>query len=160
MREYETIYLLKPDIPAEQISSIKDKVSSTIQKGEGHILVHSEWGKRKLAYDVKKCRHAYYFFLQYLSPGPQVAELERILKYDDNVLKFLTVKVADLDDVQSRLATPVEPPPPPEELYSSFAGDSRGFGEGRSHYDRRSFEGPDSRGPLEDIGDISDIEED
>lgn len=118
MREFETIYLLKPDLPAEQLATIKEKISNTIKKGEGHVLSHADWGKRKLAYYVKKFRHAQYFYLQFLDSGAHVGELERILKFDDNVLKFLTVKLKDEVKVEERLAEAGKEPLPPEEPFS------------------------------------------
>ena len=123
MREYETIYVLKPDLPAEQFIKIKEKVEETLKKGEGHIISHTDWGKRRLAYQVDKFRFAQYIYLQYLDQGGSVSELERILKYDDSVLKFLTVKLNDKVVVEERLAKKQEPLPPPEEIMSSRSGD-------------------------------------
>lgn len=124
MREYETIYVLKPDLPSEQLTKLNEKVSGIIQKAEGHVLFHTDWGKLKLAYDVKKFRFAHYFYFQYLDNGDSISELERILKYDDNVLKFLTVKLRDGVSVEERLAQPKEPPLSPVEIQSSRGGES------------------------------------
>jgi len=124
MREYETVYLLKPDLPSDQLSTLKEKFTQTITKGEGHMLSQGDWGKRKLAYDLKKNRYGHYIYLQYLSTGPIVSNLERLLKLDDSVLKFLTVKLADKVDVEERLKNLGEAPLAPEEPAPSRAQES------------------------------------
>jgi len=116
MREYETIYVLKPDLPQDQVTVLKDKVQDIIQKAEGKILHHVDWGKRRMAYQVEKFQQAQYLYLQYLDQGLAVAEIERILKNDDKVLKFLTVKVEEKVNVEDRLAQGGEAPIAPEEL--------------------------------------------
>lgn len=116
MREYETIYVLKPDLPADQVKVLKDKVQDIIEKAEGKVLHHVDWGKRRLAYRVEKFQQAQYLYLQYLDKGASVAEIERILKNDDRVLKFLSVQVEEKVDVQERLARAGEAPNAPEEL--------------------------------------------
>lgn len=132
MREYETIYILQPDLSAEQITNLQEKFAKAIAKGKGHVLVHSDWGKRKLAYRVKKFRHAHYVYLQYLATGDLITELERVLKYEDAVLKFLTVKLKDRVLVEERIGQPVSPPPPPEEVHSGRSSESHGSRRGVS----------------------------
>jgi len=133
MREYETIYVLKPDLPSDQVSNLKDKVAKIITSSKGHILSHADWGKRRLAYDVQKFRYAQFIYFQYLSAGDQISELERILKYDDSVLKFLTVKLEDKVNIEERLAKPIDEPVVPEDIYSASSGDS--------YSSRRSYSG-------------------
>ncbi len=146
MREYETIYLLKPDLSPDQVKTIGEKVADLVQKHQGHVLVQSDWGKRRLAYRIEKLKFAQYIYNLYLDSGAAVAEIERILKYDDRVIRFLTVKVKDKVNVAERLAQPVKAPEPPEEVYNSQPEDPRA---------RHS--GAPRRRPQEDMGD--DIEE-
>ena len=117
MREYETIYVLKPDLPGDQVKTIQEKLKDIIAKGSGHILHHVDWGKRRLAYRVEKFQQAQYLYLQYLDQGSSIAEIERILKYDDRVLKFLTVKVEEKVNKDERIAQAGEAPLPPEEVF-------------------------------------------
>ncbi len=130
MREYETIYLLKPDLPGDVAKVLQDRLTDIIMKQEGHVLAQTDWGKRKLAYQIQKFRHAQYQYLLYLDRGNAIAELERILKYDDRVLRFLTVKLKDKVDVAERTAKPVEAPPPPDEIHSREPEEPRGRGYG------------------------------
>ncbi len=115
MREYETIYILKSDLPEEAIKSLQEKIEKIISKASGHILCHVSWGKRKFAYEIQKLKQGQYFYLQYLSLGNNLEELDRTFKYDDNVLRALTVKLKDKVDAEKRLASPVEAPPAPDE---------------------------------------------
>ncbi|MFO1464459.1 MAG: 30S ribosomal protein S6 [bacterium] len=117
MREYETIYVVKPDLPGDQVKTIQEKLKDIIEKSQGHVLHHVDWGKRRLAYRVEKFNQAQYLYLQYLDQGASVAEIERILKYDDRILKFLTVKVQDKVNKDERISRAGEAPLPPEELF-------------------------------------------
>lgn len=144
MREYETIYVLRPDLPADVSKDIQDKIDTIIQKHEGVLLVRSDWGKRKLAYPIDKLSQAQYFYFQYLAMGPLVDELERNLKYDDRVLRFLTVKLNDVVDVQARTAATVEAPEVPPEFGADhgardtssryYGSESRSYGAGSSDF--------------------------
>lgn len=150
MREYETVYLLKPDLPQDQISSVKDKYTKAISKAKGHLLSQGDWGKRKMAYNVKKIQHGHYIYLRYLGEEGLVSNLERLLRIEDNVLKFLTVKVAEDIDVKTRTkeAKKQEAPPPPEEVMRSApverGYDRRGSGRGPRS---RDFRGPERAEP-------------
>ena len=140
MREYETIYLIKPDLPLDIGKGLQDKLSEIVKKQQGHILSRADWGKRRLAYRIQKFRHAQYLYLQFLDPGPSIAEIERILKYDDRVLRYLTVKIKEKVNVEDRLAKPVEAPLPPEEFHAPEMEEGRGGGRG---YDRSRHGGDD-----------------
>ncbi|MCB1213894.1 MAG: 30S ribosomal protein S6 [Deltaproteobacteria bacterium] len=146
MREYETIYLTKPDITSEAGAKLKEKLQGALEKFGAKTLHQVDWGKRKLAYEVKKEKFGRYFYLSYLSEGNVTAELERLLKYDDSVLKFISVQVADEVDAEARLKNPGTPPSPPEEPASRYASDSASSSESSG----RSFANRDYRAPRED----------
>jgi small subunit ribosomal protein S6 len=103
MNEYETLYLLIPELASEKVEEINHKLSELIKSQGGQVLTLFNWGKKRLAYRVGKYPQGIYIYLNYLSPGTVITELERILKYDDNVLKFITVKVADQVNVEERV---------------------------------------------------------
>ncbi|MCE9625610.1 MAG: 30S ribosomal protein S6 [Deltaproteobacteria bacterium] len=155
MREYETIYVLKPDLPADQVKTIQEKLSDIITKAQGHLLHHVDWGKRRMAYQVEKFAQAQYLYLQYLDQGASVAELERILKYDDRVLKFLTVKLQEKVNKEDRLARGGEAPQAPEEAFHEEPVYDR---PPRDRYDdRRRYDGPgDDAAPSRDVADAED----
>jgi len=147
MREYEIIYLLKPDLPADATKALLEKVAEIVQKLKGHVLVKVDWGKRRLAYRIEKVKQAQYFYMLFLDEGTAVAEIERVLKYDDRVLRFLTVKLKDKVNVADRLAKPIPAPLPPEELHSYAMEEQRPMRPSGPRYrGGDSDEGPPSEG--------------
>ena len=93
MAEYETVCILKPDLAAGRIDKVKDKVHKVFADAKGEILLENDWGKRKLAYRMEKCLHGQYLYFNYKVDGSAIAELERILKYEEEIIRFLTVKI-------------------------------------------------------------------
>ena len=94
-REYETIYVLRPDAGRETSESISGRVQEVISKGQGALTRVENWGYRKLAYAVRKQTRGVYVYVKYLGDGGLVTELERNLRIQDAVLKFQTVKVSE-----------------------------------------------------------------
>ncbi len=95
MRQYETIYIVNPNLDADSLKEVVTKFSNLIKKLKGHIVNVKEWGKRRLAYDVKKFDRGYYVVLDFCGLPGVVQELERGLDLDDRVLKYLTVKTGE-----------------------------------------------------------------
>ena len=102
--EYETIYILKPELPIDTVDKTADKVNGIIGKFDGEVLLQDDWGKRKLAYPIKKNARGHYVYFNYVGTSNLVGELERQLRIDDNLLRFLTVRVGEDVDVESRRA--------------------------------------------------------
>ena len=92
-REYETIYVLRPDAGREASESIGSRVLDVISKQHGSLTRVENWGYRKLAYPVRKHARGVYVYLKYVGDGALVTELERNLRLQDAVLKFQTVKI-------------------------------------------------------------------
>lgn len=102
-REYETIYILKPDIDADAAEKVGSRVVEVVDREKGRLTKVELWGRRRLAYDIAKCRRGVYVYLKYLGTGSVVNELERNLRLFDDVLKYQTVLLRSdvkLDDVQ------------------------------------------------------------
>jgi len=95
MRRYEIVYIINPDLDTEPLKEVVAKFSDIITKLKGYVLKVNEWGKRKLAYDVKQFDKGYYVVCDFCGEFNTVTEVERNLKLDDRVLKYITVKVAD-----------------------------------------------------------------
>lgn len=92
MRSYETVYVLRGDCTNDQVAEVNTRVRGIIEGMGGKILKVDNWGKRRLAYEVKKERKGIYLYWNYLAGGGIVAEFERNLRMLDNVVRFLTVK--------------------------------------------------------------------
>ena len=105
MREYELIYVIQPDASEEREQEIHGRADSAIQGGQGLILLRDDWGRRKLAHEVGKFQKGHYFQLNFLGDGKFIAEMERLLRIDPDVLRFLTVLVSEqVVDIDARVA--------------------------------------------------------
>jgi small subunit ribosomal protein S6 len=92
-RIYEEMFILRPDATEEEITPIVDQLKSTVTSAGGTIDKEERWGVRKLAYRVEKRNEGYYVLMQFTA-GPQtVKEVERRLRVNDAVLKYMTVRI-------------------------------------------------------------------
>ena len=104
MREYEFIYVVQPDIEPERLEEVHTKLESTITGGQGQILLRDDWGKRKLAYEIQKFQKGQYLFLQLLGDGKFIPEMERGLRIDPDVLRYMTIVIDDnVKDIGARI---------------------------------------------------------
>lgn len=100
-REYETVYVLKPDI--EGIAAkVAEKVTRAIERQKGVLLGFDEWGKKKLSYDIQKNNRGVIVQVGYCGGGDLVNEVERELRLDDQVMRHFTLKLADAVDADKR----------------------------------------------------------
>ena len=103
-REYELIYIVRPDSEEEGVASIQERTQKVVEDGGGHLLRVDDWGKRKLAYEIQNFQKGHFVLVNFLGGSEVVAEAERTLKIDDSILRFLTVKLGDRVDVDTRVA--------------------------------------------------------
>jgi small subunit ribosomal protein S6 len=102
-REYETIYILKPDIDADSAEKIGTRLAEVVSRESGRLTKVESWGRRRLAYDIGKQRRGVYMYLKYLGGGKVVSEIERNLRLSDGVIKYQTVLVRS--DVEAAALT-------------------------------------------------------
>jgi small subunit ribosomal protein S6 len=101
-REYETIFILRPDTNQDGIQLVNTRVRGVIEQMNGKLLKLDNWGKRKLAYEVKKQLKGIYLYWQYLGTSGVVEEIERNLRMLDSVVRYYTVKVDEDIDPTAR----------------------------------------------------------
>jgi len=92
-REYETIFIVHPETAADRMDQIAERVTDVISRLNGKLLKAENWGKRRLAYPVKKQQSAYYVYVRYLGYADMVHEIERNFRMLEPVIKYITVKV-------------------------------------------------------------------
>ncbi len=109
MQIYESIFIVNPNLPDEEIAGVIKKMQDVVTKQGGEMTKFEDWGKRKLAYEVKKQKRGHYVFFQFKGAAATVSELERTYKLTDSVVKFLTVKL------EKELRTRPEPKKPKKE---------------------------------------------
>lgn len=100
-REYETIFILRPDVDADNAERLNGRVAEIVAREQGRLTKVESWGRRRLAYDIAKQRRGVYMYLKYLGSGRVVAELERNLRLSDLVLKYQTVLVRSDVEVET-----------------------------------------------------------
>ena len=101
-REYETIYILRPNTANEGVAEVNTRIKGVIEGMGGKVIKVDNWGKRRLAYEVAKERKGIYLYWLYLAQPGVVEECERNLRMLDNVIRYLTVKVDENIDVGAR----------------------------------------------------------
>ncbi|NPV04816.1 MAG: 30S ribosomal protein S6 [Syntrophaceae bacterium] len=107
MKRYETLFIVQSELTSDDITAIIDRYSKIITDMKGTVLKVERWGKRKLAYLIRKQSRGFYILIDFAGKREIVAELERILKFDDKVLKYMTVKIADsitAEEIEKELA--------------------------------------------------------
>ena len=110
MRHYETLFIVTPDSSEEDLKAVATKIKGVISGMNGIVTSYDEQGKKKLAYSVKKQNKGYYVLMDYVGSADIVSEIERNMRLDDRVLKYLTVKLADQVDPESIEPEKSEPP--------------------------------------------------
>jgi small subunit ribosomal protein S6 len=109
MRKYETIFILDPDLEEEQTLPIIEKIKGIITQASGEILKVEDWGKRKLAYEVKKKSKGHFILIHFLGSPALLSELERNFRVMDAVIKFQSVRLAERQASSSEVPIPEEP---------------------------------------------------
>ena len=89
---YETMYILRPDIPEEEVDSHLKKYNEILEKSGTDVLDSQMRGKRRLAYPIAKHKEGIYVQLSHKGNGQQVAILERAMRLSEDVIRYLTVK--------------------------------------------------------------------
>ena len=97
MPYYEHVVMSRQDISPQQAEALNDTIKHLIEEGGGHIAKIEYWGLRNLTYRVKKNRKAHYSLLAIDAPAPAVKEMERQLSINEDVIRFMTIRVEELD---------------------------------------------------------------
>lgn len=91
MRNYELMILLNPNLPEDESKSLLDKIQQTITTNQGKIIKINRWGKRKLAYEIKKFQEAIYVIIDFELEPAHIANLENSIKFEEKIIRYLLV---------------------------------------------------------------------
>jgi len=91
LRTYETIYIVHPEVGEEEVAQIETQVDDSITGSGGSIALKENWGKRKLAYEVKHCTEGYYILVRHESEPDFVASLENSFRINEQIIRYLIV---------------------------------------------------------------------
>lgn len=101
MRQYETGFVLSPTLSEEETSQFVQQMAEIVAQKKGQMVKQDVWGKRRLAFPIKRYQEGFYVFFTYDGPGDVSLELERRFKQTDAVIRFMTV-VKDPRDLVRR----------------------------------------------------------
>jgi small subunit ribosomal protein S6 len=90
---YENVFIARQDISGAQVDQLSDSFTQLIAEQGGEIKKREYWGLRNLAYRMNKNRKGHYVLLNIEAPAPAVAELERTMRINEDVLRYLTLRV-------------------------------------------------------------------
>ena len=138
MPYYESVFIARPDITAAQVEALTDDIKSIIDRNGGTVTKVEYWGLKTLSYRIKKNRKGHYSMLNLDAPSAAVGELERNLRINEDILRFMTVRVDTLEEGPSVM------------MQSRGRRDDGRRGEGRYRGDGRRGDGPRGDGPRGD----------
>lgn len=91
MRNYELMYVVKPDLDEEKLAAVIEKFSSLIAANGGEVVSEDKWGKRRLAYEIKDYREGIYILVNFKGEAATAQELDRVFKITDEILRFMII---------------------------------------------------------------------
>jgi small subunit ribosomal protein S6 len=97
MAYYEHVVIARQDISPQQAEALNDTLKALIEEGGGRVAKIEYWGLRNLTYRIKKNRKGHYSLLALDAPAAAVKEMERQLSINEDILRFMTVRVEELD---------------------------------------------------------------
>ncbi len=100
---YEHVFLARQDLAQAQVDALAETATNIIEGNGGRVVRTETWGLRSLAYRIQKNRKAHYVALDFEAPTPVVAELERQTQINEDVIRYMTVKVDAHEQGQSAM---------------------------------------------------------
>ncbi len=161
MREYETTIIVQPEISSEGTESILQKMDGVLEQAGATRLMCSDLGKRKLAYEIEKFQKGHYYVLSFLDDGQVVNELERNLRIEESVLRFMTIRVEEeVVDIEARREAARIAEADQQKRAAEKAAREAEEAEARAEVERQAAEEARQRSESEDAEDSSDAADD
>ena len=93
MNKYESVLIARQDLGASQVNALVDDLKKVVAAQGGEVVRVDNWGLKNLAYRIKKNRKGYYVLLNVAAPAQAVAEYERVMRVNEDIIRYMTVKV-------------------------------------------------------------------
>ena len=127
MRTYEVAFIAAPTLTPEELDAFIAQMQTVVEGKNGKVVKVDNWGKKSLAYKIKKYRDGYYVIFTLEADGPIIAELERRFRVADHVIRFLSVRIdEDLKRSEKMTATRRRKAPAPAAAAASPASEPDG----------------------------------
>ncbi|NPV42579.1 MAG: 30S ribosomal protein S6 [Firmicutes bacterium] len=92
MRNYETLFIIDPNLDEEAIKNLIEKFKGLIETNGGEITNLDEWGKRRLAYKVENLTEGYYVLINFKGEPAVAQDLERVFKITEGIVRYLIIR--------------------------------------------------------------------
>ena len=151
MALYEHVFLARQDVTAQQVEELTTRFKGVIEANGGSVSKNEYWGVKTLTYRIRKNRKAHFTLLNIDAPAAAVAEMERQMRIDEDVLRFLTIRVETLEEGQSVMLQKRDRDDRGDRGFGDrgFGGGGRSFGGDRGDRGDRGGDRGD-RGPRRD----------
>ncbi len=103
---YENVFVARQDLTPNKVNELTDKFAAVIEAQGGKVTKREDWGLRTLAYKIQKNRKGYYVLMNIDAPAAAIVEMERLMRLDENLLRYLTTKVDALEEGPSIMLEP------------------------------------------------------
>ncbi len=104
MAFYESVVIARPELTETQIDKLINDLSEIIKENNGKIIKKEQWGLRSFAYKIKKNKKGHYFMLNLESAPTTIFEYERQMRINEDIIRFLTIKIDEIDNKPSPLS--------------------------------------------------------
>lgn len=95
---YETVFIARQDLTESQVKELTKGFEDIIKRENGKVTKTEQWGLRSLAYRINKSRRGHYILIETDAPGEAIIELERNLRLNEDVMRYMTIKLEELSD--------------------------------------------------------------
>ena len=102
MANYESVLIARQDLGASQVNALVEELTNVIKSEGGEVVKVDNWGLKNLAYRIKKNRKGHYVLMNITAPANAIAEFERIMRFNEDIIRYMTVKV---DEFNSELSS-------------------------------------------------------
>lgn len=92
-RTYEVMYIIDPEVPADRVEKLNEAVGKVVEKEGGTVVKMEDIGRRNLAYPIEKKTEGHYVLFEIDGSGQEIAELERRMRVNDMILRYVTIRV-------------------------------------------------------------------
>ena len=98
MSLYETVIIIRQETSTQQVEALADTIEDIIKQSGGSVKKRENWGLRSLAYKIKKNKKGHYILLNIEAPSTAIHEMERVMRLNEDILRYLTLRIDEIDE--------------------------------------------------------------
>jgi small subunit ribosomal protein S6 len=98
MSLYETVIIIRQETSTQQVEALADTFEDIVKQGGGSVKKRENWGLRSLAYKIKKNKKGHYILLNIEAPPTAIHEMERVMRLNEDILRYLTLRIDEIDE--------------------------------------------------------------